>query len=352
MAMDIAGREHLLFVAKATYGFPDHPDDVPQLCPQQMPLVMADEYTGEPGASAPLWETDFAFRKARCDVVVNGAAYAPGGKPTQQVQVGVKVGAIAKTFNVLGPRSWQVVGPAITATHPAAFTKIPLSYNVAFGGICDLDPDDEFHHGYEANPAGQGFGTVKNQSRLSGTPLPLTEELGAPVTSPYEDYRPMAFGPISRADPVRRTYGGTYDQAWQDDVFPFLPADFDERYFQHVGPDQQIEPPRGGTQVVLVNLTPRGKEAFRLPETGLPLTIWRDRELALEQTGYPDTLLIDAEARVFSLVWRFELPIRRVITEFTQFWIGTPSAAVRRAHTRRKPFTPMTETGMTETDDA
>ncbi len=348
MGMDVAGREYLSLVVKGTYGFPDHPDQPPVPMPKQTPLVMADEFSGEPGYSATTWETDYAFRKSRCDVVLNGAAYAPGGQPAQKVQVGLKVGAMAKTFNVVGHREWRALGPAISATDPVPFTRAPFSYDTAFGGACTLDPDDALPPVYLANPVGKGFASVKNQSRLSGTPLPNTEEIGVPVISPYEDYRPMALGPISRVSPERQRFAGTYDDDWKDNVFPFLPADFDERYYQQTAIDQQIDYPTKGTQVVLVNLTPRGKEGFYLPDTRLPLTIWRDWEKALEATALPDTLLIDAEDRMFSLVWRVEVPIRRVITEFTEFWIGTPTRGQVRAKQKGKTYMPTTSMHLTD----
>ncbi len=348
MGMDVAGREYLSLVVKGTFGFPDHPDQLPLPMPQQVPLVMADEYNGEPGYSATTWETDFAFRKGKCDIVLNGAAYAPGGKPAQKVQVGLKVGAMAKTFNVIGHREWRVIGPAITATDPVPFSRAPFSYDTAFGGACTLDPEDKLPPVYLPNPIGLGFASVKNQSRLSGAPLPNTEEIGVPVTSPYEDYRPMALGPISRVSPERQRFAGTYDDDWKDNVFPFLPKDFDERYYQQTATDQQIDYPVGGTQVVLVNLTPRGKEAFYLPDTKLPLTIWRDWEKALDQTALPDAVLIDAENRVFSLTWRVEVPIRRVITEFTEFWIGTPTRAQVHAKRKGKSYRPIASLSLPE----
>jgi len=76
--MDKAGREHLVLVVKSAFDFPDT-GERPPIAEDQRPLVMAAEFTGAPGFSAPLWETDFAFRKARCDVVVNGSAHAPRG---------------------------------------------------------------------------------------------------------------------------------------------------------------------------------------------------------------------------------------------------------------------------------
>ena len=54
----------------------------------------------------------------------------------------------------------------------------------------------------------------------------------------------MSFGPMGRGWPGRIEYGGTYDQNWIDNIFPFLPPDFDDRYFQMAPPDQQIDLPK------------------------------------------------------------------------------------------------------------
>ena len=68
MATDKTGREWLVVVAKGTYGIPARPDEEPRLLDEQVPLVMTDEFTGEPGFSAPLYEIDFAraSRAATC----------------------------------------------------------------------------------------------------------------------------------------------------------------------------------------------------------------------------------------------------------------------------------------------
>ena len=58
-------------------------------------------------------------------------------------------------------------------------------------------------------------------------------------------------------------------------IFPFLPPDFDDRYFQMAPPDQQIDYPRGGEEVQLVNLTPEGRLGFQLPPTGLSMTLFK-----------------------------------------------------------------------------
>lgn len=348
MGMDKAAREYLVLVAKQSYDLPGDEHETPRPSAVQRPLVFADEYAGEPGYSAPLWETDFAFRKAACDVIVQGAAYAPGGAPAEAVRVGVRVGGWSKAFDVFGHREWRVMGPAVVPTRPHPFRRQPFGYDTAFGGADRLDPEVAQPPVYLENPVGTGWATVRNQSRLSGLPLPNTQAVDENVTSPYGRYRPMALGPYGRGWPQRIGYGGTYDQHWQDDVFPFLPADFDERYFQAAPADQQIPYPRPATEVALANLTPRGREAFRLPDCALPITIFRRRETAFEGKILPDTLLIDAEARVFSLVWRVTIPMRRIITEFTEAWIGPPTAAMLRARHEGRGYIRAVATGEVE----
>jgi len=331
MGMDKGGREHLSLVVKGTFDFPQGSHGDPQPSQEQTPLVMADEFTGEPGYSATLWESDFAFRKHRCDVVLNGCAYAPGGNPTKSVRVGLKVGQWSKMFDVFGPRQWRTIGPAVMATDPVPFYKQRFTYDNAFGGVDRTDPDDPAPPAYLRNPVGAGWAAGKNHSKLPGLALPNSQATGEDVTSPYRDYTPMSFGPVARSEAGRLKYAGTYDQNWIDNVFPFLPVDFDERYFQMAPKDQQIAFPATATQVVLGNLTPNGRETFRLPDTDLPLTVFRKREKVFDQTVRPDTLLFDAEARKFSMVWRIDIPIHRIITEFTEAWIGLPTDAMLRA---------------------
>jgi hypothetical protein len=52
------------------------------------------------------------------------------------------------------------------------------------------------------------------------------------VKKPDKFYRPMSFSPIGRGWQPRASFGGTYDQNWQDNIFPFLPPDFDVAFFQ------------------------------------------------------------------------------------------------------------------------
>lgn len=338
MGMDKAGHEWIVVVVKGTFDFPASPGGLVQKSTEQVPLVMADTHTGAPGYSATLWETDFAFRKPRCDIVGNGCAYAPNGRPAERVPVGIKVGNWSKLFEVVGHREWRSIGPVFTATSPQPFLKLPISYDVAWGGVDRLDPEDKLPASYKYNPVGTGWSRTKNQRHIPGLRLPNTQGVGEDIRSPFGDYKPMSFGPMGRGWPGRIEFGGTYDQNWIDNVFPFLPPDFDERYFQMAPPDQQIDAPRGGEEVVLVNLTSEGRESFRLPQTILPVRLFKGRQTAFEGDVSPDTILFDLEARRFSMVWRLSHRIERTVLDFTECWVGAPTESMIHAHKTGRIF--------------
>jgi hypothetical protein len=338
MGMDKAAHEYLVVVVKGTFDFPDTPGSPVRKSTGQVPLVMADTQTGEPGYSATLLETDFAFRKPRCDVIANGFAYAPGGRPAERVPVGIKVGNGSKRFEVVGTRESRAVGPVFAATAPQPFLKMPTSYDNAWGGTDRLDPEDKLPGSYRGNPVGAGWAQTRNQRFIPGLRLPNTQAVGEEIRSPFGDYRPMSFGPMGRSWPGRIEYGGTYDQNWIDNVFPFLPEDFDERYFQMAPIDQQIDHPKGGEEVQLVNLTPRGREVFHLPETALQITLFKGHKKAFDGEILPDTILFDPENRRFSLVWRVQQRIQRTILDFSECWIGPPTRGMLRARMGGKRY--------------
>jgi hypothetical protein len=338
MGMDNAGHEWVVVVAKGTFDFPAEPGGLVRKSAEQVPLVMADTQTGVAGYSATLWETDFAFRKPRCDVIANGCAYAPGGRPAERVPVGIKVGNWSKLFEVVGHREWRSIGPVFTATSPQPFLKLPISYDVAWGGVDRLDPEDKLPASYKYNPVGTGWSRTRNQRLIPGLRLPNTQAVDEDIRSPFGDYKPMSFGPMGRGWPGRIEYGGSYDDNWTKNIFPFLPPDFDERYFQMAPPDQQIDNPRGGEEVVLVNLALEGRVSFRLPSTALPMTLFKGRQKAYEADIFPDTVLLDPERRRFSLVWRLSQRIHKTILDFSECWIGPPTPAMLRARLKGKQY--------------
>src|SRR5262249_44221866 len=96
MGLEPNGRARIVVVVKGTFAIPEAGGEL-YLADAQLPLVMADEFYGEPGLSAMRRESDFAPVKPRCDVLVLGSAHSPGGRPADRVPVGVRVGSLLKT---------------------------------------------------------------------------------------------------------------------------------------------------------------------------------------------------------------------------------------------------------------
>jgi hypothetical protein len=337
MGLQPDGRELLVVAVKGTFKIPADGGDAVR-AEGQVPLVEADVFTGEPGSSAPLYEVDYAPRKPRCDVLLNGSAYAPGGKPAERVTVSVRVGSWSKSITVVGNRVWRAGMLYMTASSPEPFTVMPVSYNNAFGGVDRSQEDPAKHRWYPSNHAGVGYHEYLSAKYLDGKPLPNTEEPGQAVSKPNGKYRPMAFGPIGRAWEPRWKLAGTYDKNWLDNVSPFLPADFKDAYYQAAPPDQQMDYPRGGEEVVLENLTPGGRTRFKLPKLDVPIElVLGDKKLKV-LSPVIDTIVIEPDLGRFLMVWRASLPLRRNIFEVLQVVAGRMSPGWYRARATSKTY--------------
>jgi hypothetical protein len=322
MGMEPSGRELLVVVVKGTFRIPAQSGEPLRLHEEQAPLVMSDVFFGEPGLSAPRHEVDFAPRKHRCDVLLNATAYAPDGRPTTRATVGVRIGSWSKSFDVVGDRVWEAGLSGIGASVATPFQQMPITYDRAFGGTDNKSEDPADHAAYLPNPSGRGFHKHVRNEWVDGSPLPNTEESSNRVTWVAGNYRPMSFGPIGRHWEPRYRYAGTYDQHWLDEVFPFLPADFDEQYYQAAPLDQQLPKPVGEQLVSLVNLTADGRREFVLPHFEAPIHIFAkqgDREDLLAQA---DTIVIEPDAERVTMTWRVARPLRKNMFEIAQVLVG------------------------------
>jgi hypothetical protein len=338
MGMDPSGREHLVAVVKGTFNIPE-PDGEPRLAEAQLPLIEADSFTGEPGHSAPLFETDYPLRKPRCDVLLVGSAHAPNGRPVKQVQVGLQVGAMVKTFRVLGDRFWQANSiDDIWLTDSVPFEVMPITYDRAYGGVDDFHVDASKHTAYMRNPIGRGYHKRLERPLVHDKPAPNTEELNRPIKRPDQPYEPMAFTPVGRGWEPRLRYAGTYDQHWLDDVFPFLPPDFQDDYFQAAPADQQIPHARGGEPVKMLNLTPGMRERFDLPRVEVPFTFFRKKGGKEERQGVIDTIVFIPDRQVFTMTWRASIPLKKNMFEIPQVLAGRMTRAWWRARELGKTY--------------
>ncbi|MGC4061921.1 MAG: DUF2169 domain-containing protein [Aquabacterium sp.] len=321
MGLEPSGRELLVVVIKGTFVLPA-PGQQVSLHEVQQPLIMADTFAGEPGFSAPIQEIDYAPRKHQCDVLLTGSAHAPGGQPTTRMQVRLAVGGMDKVCDVVGPRLWEAGVTGIRPSAPQPFVKLPVSYDVAYGGVDHESPDTSEHGAFMRNPAGKGYRLQLKNDWVDGKPLPFTEAPGEPVTWPTGDYRPMAFGPLGRGWSQRACFGGTYDAQWRDEVFPFLPADFDERYYQAAPQDQQIPIPTGPLPVTLAGFTPDGLRQFTLPYFEAPVHIFPKKGPPEDHIARLDTIVFEPDEERFTMTWRVTRPLKHGMHEIAQIVVG------------------------------
>ncbi len=322
MGMEPSGRELLVVVIKGTFRIPKEPGAPLRLSEEQVPLVMSDVFYGQPGLSAPKYEADFAPRKLRCDILLNCSAYAPGGRPARRVEVAARIGNWSKSFAVLGDRVWEAAGPGIGMSSPIPFTTMPISYDRAFGGTDSAHEDPAKHAAYMANPSGRGFHKQLAKELVHATPLPNTEEIDNPVNWVDGNFKPMSFGVVGRHWQSRAPYAGTYDQNWIDNVFPFLPADFDEQYYQAAPLDQQLPIPLREQQVQLINLTPDHNRVFTLPHLEAPVHIFPRKGEREDLTALTDTIIIEPDEDRVTMTWRVARKLKKNMFEIAQVLVG------------------------------
>jgi hypothetical protein len=330
------GRELLVVVVKATYNLPP-PGAAPTLARAHVPLIEADVFTGEPGFSAPLFESDYAHAKLACDVLLVGSAYAPWGRRVARTVIGLKVGSLVKQFAVVGPRVWKDGVLRIIAGEPQPFESIPINYDRAFGGTAPAHADRGQTATFVNNPVGVGY--YPSTEEINGKAMPNTEQVDRPVTRPDGDYMPMAFSPIGRNWTPRSGFAGTYDQNWIENTAPLWPADFDERYFQAAPPDQIIPYPQGGEEVVLRNVTADGHRVFQLPVQRMPVTFIPHKGRDITREGALDTIVFEPDHERFSLTWRVTLPFGKSVFDVKETVVGDmPPAWHRARRSRGKPY--------------
>lgn len=289
------------------------------------PLVEADVYGGEPGASSPLSASDFVPFKPLVDVLVCGALVLPA--EVEQADVTLEVGArIRKTVRVYGDRFFMpgIVG-GLAVSRPRRFRYMPITWERAFGGT---DPDDP--RIFEPrNPVGRG---VRRHARqLEGTLAPNFED-------PQRPSRAVGFGPIAPHWHPRRKLAGTYDEAWQDTRFPLLPIDFDERFFNVAPEDQQLHGYLPGEEVRLTYMTEIGRERFRLPSFDVRVRFAEYPGLTTDARIVPDTIIIEPAERRVSLVGRVRYYPRKDLVALKQVIVGEPTPGFLKALEKDKSY--------------
>jgi hypothetical protein len=298
---DPNGVDTLFTLIKATFAL----NGSEKVAAEQVPVALEEKYYSEPGSSSIQVASDVALTKPGTDVLLVGHAYAPGGRPTTQMDLSVSVGSLQKRVHVTGDRVWRSGAAGAEMSAPMPFVRMPLVWERAYGGV-DRTKKGSLEHPH--NPVGTGFRTGDSERSLDGMRLPNLEDPRAPISSWKDKAPPTCLAPIAPHWEPRRTYAGTYDEQWQKERAPFLPRDFDPRFFQ-LAPPELVAPRylQGGEPVEIRGATPSGVLRFRLPLVRIVVSYLLDRS-PQNRPANIDTVLIEPDQARLILVWRAALP--------------------------------------------
>lgn len=320
VARTVEGEEALLLIAKNTFAW-NQDGSLTQL--EDGPdLVEADVFTGEDGVSSLAYAAENGPPKPRLDVYMTGKLSFP--EPQLAVDCSLQVGAgLRKTLRVFGDRVWQKGRDGrFVASRPQPFSEMPLIWERAYGGVSAQDPKL-----FEPrNPTGLW---VQGPSLAEGQPLPNFELPEAPI-QPGQSATPAGFGAIAPHWEPRSKFAGTYDDNWKQTRAPLPPRDFDPLFFNVAPADQQLPAYVAGDTVVLVNLTGRRQETFKLPPIPSSVTLIDDGYL-VERKLVPDTVSVDLDKRLITVRAALQYVPRHTVLDVVAAVVGPLSQGRRNA---------------------
>jgi hypothetical protein len=287
------------------------------LAPAQTPPSLVDEYYEDPATSSLKQYSDLHLGKPGTDVLLMGCARTPRDQPAEGVMVSLSVAERRKEVLVMGDRTWLRNG---TPSAPQPFDAIPLVWERAFGGTDALDPEHILAE--ERNPIGVGFRGKQDAERMVGQPVPNLEDATALISHWDDTPPPACFAPIAPSWLPRRVYAGTYDETWQQTRAPYLPADFDPRFFQCAPAEMCFDRYlQGGEQVHIRGAAEDGPIAFTVP-TVRPIVEVKVAGRLEEPWAELETLLIEPDENRASITWRAALPCDRQVLKVEKIVIN------------------------------
>ena len=288
-----AGAFVLTVVCKATYTL--RPVESP-LAPDQDPPNELDDHWNDDERWSLHGVCDLSPFKPRADVFLVGHAHAARGQPVSSLTVRMIVGDVDKSIEVHADRAWTQDAQLLEGPR---FTRMPLRYERAGGGLMTSNPV-----GMRPDARPDSYGRV---------PVPNLQPPGYHLARPGDAIPPVGLGPIAPAWPGRaaKLYG--YAAGWdhRTGLAQPLPQGLDPGFFNVAPPDQQTTELRSDERIVLEYLHPEFERLVTSLSGPSPLAVV-ERAGAAPQTLFLccDTLSIDTDRGVCSLVWRGQLRLR------------------------------------------
>ncbi len=311
MLMDKKGVDVLTFVVKGTYAIKNGVDI--EIAEEQVPINTDGEDYGEPGLTSLKYDSEVAFSKVTTDVVLIGHAYAPK-RNAKQVDVSLRAGHLSKRVRVFGDRFWKKTLGFWSMTVPRPFEKMPLQYELAFGGW-DRSNENPAKQCFEArNPVGTGYISKKHGKMMQGTKLPNIEDPRFLIKSPKDQPPPAGFGFIAPNWQPRVRFAGTYDENWEKNRMPLLPPDFDSKFFNSGHPDLISSVFfQGGERIEITNVSLNSRIQFALPTLRPEAVVMMKDETRNQIDMNIDTVIINTDENLLFLIWRGTMPIHKKV---------------------------------------
>lgn len=275
-----------------------------RLVQEQEPVVVADEYYGEPGQSSLRFESNIAPYKPKTDLLVNAIAFPPSGQPETEWPVRVEVGGASKELLVTGPRQWtksSLGGWRLSDIEPAA--AVPVRYEYAYGGA-DLEGDGGV---CEENPVGVGFCSSQPEGPV---PAPQVLPPGGTGLRFGEAVDVAGLGPVAPAWSPRRLRAGTFNAAWEKTRWPDLPEDFSFEFYNTASAGLTLPGFADGTETIrLTNLSRVPNLQFQLPSFELATLLRFEDGRVIPGPVNLDTIHVEVPDNRVYLCWRGVFPV-------------------------------------------
>ncbi len=266
----------------------------------------------------------------RFEVVILGCAHAPNQEPVAEMRVAVSVGDERRELVVTGDRSWVVQDGHMVMSSPVPFSRMPLTWERAFGGRCEIEVDEGavVVVADPINPAGRGYDVDRDaraQAEYLGAPpgfprydyerlLPNLERPDERVATPEDKPPPACWAtrPIDSGLRAERVLEGMPESPTSTKEAGSV--DSVVRALRSAANEWVIDPPAPGAPVVLEGLTPEGRTWFPLPQ----LTVHADYRVG-DRRGTlalrAQRLVLLPEENRLVLTYRTMFRVRYVATE-------------------------------------
>ncbi|MFD1881575.1 DUF2169 family type VI secretion system accessory protein [Paracoccus pacificus] len=264
---------------------------------------------GGKDAAALLHDADLVPFRPNTDIIITGDAVAPGGRKAPWIDIGLDIGKLSRRLQARpaavlrrGRWGWKV------EPEETGIDRLAIGWDVALGGRDPFAPDQDDALCPD-NPVGKGWSLNLSRARSGDSiAMPQLIRAGEDIQPDKPMPTPAGTGLVHPAWPVRGRHAGTFDAAWQRNVAPLLPADFDPAFHQ-AAPADQVYPGimAGGERVTITGMHEEGAWSFRLPQVVMAQTC--------RIGGATDTarmrlisVQIDAAQRRVRMVWNAATP--------------------------------------------